>query len=199
MNLNDSTLDEEALWKGVQSGDQAQFEVLYNRFFKPLYNYGRKVCSNSTILEDAIHDLFLDIWRYHANLSPTTSIRFYLYRALRRRIVKNEAKDLEASLFDFRAGNMLIEKSFSHEDEIILKERTDERSAKLREHLKSLPPRQYESLILRFYDEFSYQEIGELLGVNEQSARNLVQRGLQQFKSLIKVLMLVFTALGGYF
>jgi hypothetical protein len=38
-----------------------------------------------------------------------------------------------------------------------------------------------------------------LLGVNEQSARNLVQRGLQQFKSLIKVLMLVFTALGGYF
>jgi RNA polymerase sigma factor (sigma-70 family) len=193
MGLRDNQLDEEALWKGVQNGNQADFESLYNEFFRSLYSYGRKICNNNTILEDAIHDLFLDLWRYHANLAPTTSIRFYLYRALRRRIVKNEIKDSADAVFDFKAHGFLVERNFSHEENIIRSETGDERAKMLKKHLKDLPPRQYESLILRFYDDFSYEEIGNLLGVNEQSARNLVQRGLQQLRSLAKILVFILS------
>lgn len=189
-SFNDPTEDE-VIWLKVQRGNQAAFEVLYNRFFKSLYNYGRKVCSNKTIVEDAIHDLFLDLWRYRANLSSTTSIRFYLYRALRRRIVKNENKDIESSLFDFQLDDLLQLKTRSHEDNLIETDRTNEQSTKLKKHLNNLSPRQYESLILRFYDELSYDEIGALLEVNEQSARNLVQRGLEQLRNFSKNTTLV--------
>ncbi len=185
-SFNEHTKDD-VIWLNIQRGNQDAFEVLYNRFFKSLYNYGRKVCSNKIIVEDAIHDLFLDLWRYRANLSSTTSIQFYLYRALRRRIVKNENKDIESSLFDFQLDDLLISKSFSHEESMIEKEQTHEQNTKLKKHLNNLSPRQYESLILRFYDELSYEEIGALLEVNEQSARNLVQRGLEQLRYFSKI------------
>ena len=178
----DDNAEDESIWLNIQRGNQSAFEALYNRYFKSLYNYGRKVCSNKTIVEDAIHDLFLDLWRYRANLASTTSVRFYLYRALRRRIVKNENKDINSSLFDFQLDDLLPKNTYSHEDNMIEQERSNEQSTKLKKHLHNLSPRQYESLILRFYDELSYEEISTLLGVNEQSARNLVQRGLEQLR-----------------
>ena len=178
----DDKAEDESIWLNIQRGNQSAFEALYNRYFKSLYNYGRKVCSNKTIVEDAIHDLFLDLWRYRANLASTTSVRFYLYRALRRRIVKNENKDINSSLFDFQLDDLLPKNTYSHEDNMIEQERSNEQSTKLKKHLHNLSPRQYESLILRFYDELSYEEISTLLGVNEQSARNLVQRGLEQLR-----------------
>ncbi len=73
-SFNDQTEDE-VIWLNIQKGNQAALEALYNRFFKSLYNYGRKVCSNKTIVEDAIHDLFLDLWRYPASLASTTPIK----------------------------------------------------------------------------------------------------------------------------
>ena len=178
----DDKAEDESIWLNIQRGNQSAFEALYNRYFKSLYNYGRKVCSNKTIVEDAIHDLFLDLWRYRANLASTTSVRFYLYRALRRRIVKNENKDINSSLFDFQLDDLLPKNTYSHEDNMIELERSNEQITKLKKHLHNLSPRQYESLILRFYDELSYEEISTLLGVNEQSARNLVQRGLEQLR-----------------
>jgi RNA polymerase sigma factor (sigma-70 family) len=188
MDSKNNSTDDLVLWEGVRAGNPVSFEKLYNSYFGLLYNYGRKVCSNPTILDDAIHDLFLDIWRYRSTLSATTSIRFYLYRALRRRIFKNEAKDIETSVFDFHLEEVFLRKTFSHEDNLIEGELCDERTGRLKKHLNNLSPRQYEALVLRFYDDFSYEEIAALLEVNEQSARNLVQRGLEQLRTFAKIL-----------
>jgi RNA polymerase sigma factor (sigma-70 family) len=192
MDSNDNQVDEEALWLGIQNGDLVSFEAVYNQYFKHLYNYGRKICSNSTIIEDAIHDVFLDVWKYHANLSATTSVRFYLYRALRRRIIKNQTKDLQSFLFSGDSEDLNIKKNYSQEEVMINSETEEARGNDLKKKLADLSPRQYKALILRFYDEFSYEEIGELLGVNEQSARNLIQRGLEYLRRLAKLLILAF-------
>src|SRR5688572_20444428 len=76
-------------WDGLRCGEAASLEWLYNRYFKLLYNYGRKISGDDKCLEDGIHDLFVDLWRFRNNLSATTSVRFYLYRSLRRRLVRN--------------------------------------------------------------------------------------------------------------
>ncbi|MBL7858607.1 MAG: sigma-70 family RNA polymerase sigma factor [Cyclobacteriaceae bacterium] len=187
MSLTRLTINEGTLWSSVKQGDRAAFEMLYKIFFKPLYNYGRKVCSNATLVEDSIHDLFLDLWRYRENLSATSSIKFYLFRALRRKIVKNGEKDEQASVFSFNQEDFFSKKTVSHEEDMIALESQNDQVRTLKRHLNNLSPRQYESLILRFYDDFSYSEIGSILNVNEQSARNLVQRGLEQLRNLSKI------------
>jgi RNA polymerase sigma factor (sigma-70 family) len=193
-------LDDEALWNKIREENLEAFEVVYNRFFKHLYNYGRKICSSPVTVEDAIHDLFLDLWKYRLTISSTTSVKFYLYRALRRKIVKNDKKDSDTSVFEFDIDELLSRKTLSHEDDLIETEIHDQRVIRLKKHLNNLPPRQYEALVLKFYDDLSYPQIAELLGINEQSARNLVQRGLEQLRSFTQIFIsitAVFLSLAG--
>jgi RNA polymerase sigma factor (sigma-70 family) len=191
MSTQYEKLDDETLWNKIREENLEAFEVIYSRFFKHLYNYGRKICSNPITVEDAVHDMFLDLWKYRLSISPTTSVKFYLYRALRRKIVKNDKKDLDTSLFDFNLDDLLSRRTLSHEDDLIEIETTDQRVVRLKKHLNDLPPRQYEALVLKFYDDLSYPEIAELLAINEQSARNLVQRGLEQLRSFTKIFISV--------
>lgn len=170
-------------------GDENAFGKLYESYFKLLYNYGRKICSERTQVEDCIHDLFVDLWRYRENLSSTTSVRFYLYRCLRRKLVKQ--KESEMWLYDDTSfvDEVLRLSTQSQEYKIIESESKDQKSAKLQKLLNDLSPRQLEALVLYFYDEFSYEEIAAVLNVNTQSARNLVQRGLMQLRDYAKLIV----------
>lgn len=181
-----SYVEDEILWKRIREGDRAAFETLYRRLFRLLYRYGSKI-TTSRLVKDAIHDLFLDIWFYRTKLQATTSVRYYLFTSLKRRIALNNQKNEKSSFFDFKAGLMLIHESDSQEAIIIENEFYDEKVLKLKRHLQNLPPRQYEALMLKYYDKLSYPEIALRLEVNEQSARNLVQRGLELLRKYSQI------------
>jgi RNA polymerase sigma-70 factor (ECF subfamily) len=184
--INSNSCDDLELWEAMLRGDKNAFAKLYDRYFKLLYNYGRKIGQDGSHVEDSIHDLFVDLWRYRSNLTATTSVRFYLYRSLRRRLIKKNNNVLWFSQDIHLFEEALRLSSPSSENEIIESESSDYRVNKLKKLLNDLSPRQYEALVLYFYDEFTYQEIASLLQLNEQSARNLVQRGLLQLRQYAK-------------
>ena len=170
----------------MREGDKAALAYFYNCYFKLLYNYGRKIGIHAELVEDAIHDVFVDLWRYRKNLSSTTSVRFYLYRSLKRRVVKNMP-----NIHPFSGDKVIFEDLYqgstpSLEHKIIEDETALQRLHRLKQLLNDLAPRQYEALVLYFYDELSFEEIGAVLNINEQSARNLMQRGLMQLKQFAK-------------
>lgn len=180
--LNENSCEDALHWQAMLRGDKTGFAKLYERYFKLLYNYGRKICHDGSSVEDSIHDLFVDLWRYKSNLAATTSVRFYLYRCLRRRLIKDNTNVLWLSDDMQRLEEVLRLATPAHENDIIESESKDYRLNQLKKLLNDLSPRQYEALVLYFYDEFSYQEIASMLQVNVQSARNLVQRGLLQLR-----------------
>lgn len=175
-------------WDRLKESDAGALAWLYNRYFKLLYNYGKKISAENKALEDAIHDVFVDLWRFRANISATTSVRFYLYRSLRRRIVRNE-NGKDRFIGDTLIHEGLLSSVPCLEDDIIERETQNHRVAHLKKMLDDLSPRQYEAMVLRFYDEMSFEEIGGVLNVNEQSARNLVQRGLTQLKQYSRFIL----------
>jgi DNA-directed RNA polymerase specialized sigma24 family protein len=56
-----------------------------------------------------------------------------------------------------------------------------------------LSSRQQEILYLKFHSEMDYDQIIEIMGLNYQSARNLVTRALEALrKSMISIFVLIF-------
>jgi DNA-directed RNA polymerase specialized sigma24 family protein len=49
---------------------------LYNDYYSILNNYGYKFTRNSSLIEDAIHDLFVRLWTSRENLA-TACVRIY--------------------------------------------------------------------------------------------------------------------------
>jgi RNA polymerase sigma factor (sigma-70 family) len=83
----------------------------------------------------------------------------------------------------------------SEESRVVEKELHDEQLEKLKKYLNNLSPRQYEAIILRFYDEMSYAEIALIMEVNEQSVRNLIQRGLEHLRQYSRLVVSVSSLL----
>ncbi|GJM64478.1 hypothetical protein PEDI_50300 [Persicobacter diffluens] len=148
------------------------------------------------MVEDAIHDLFLDLWKYKEKLSDTTSVQFYLFRSLRRKIVKNDQLADRKKIFDYDLSLDQAFESLNVQEKIIADESRDEHIQSLKSEMNGLSARQYEALILKFYNNFSYEEIAQVMEVNEQSARNLVTRGLDKLKTvMVKVVTLLIISL----
>ena len=176
------------LWSRIKRGDKCAFALLYERYVSLLYNYASKICKDKNLVEDSIQDLFIDLWKYRASIAPTTSVKYYLYFALRTRIARASSKVSwflrEGVSWDDIKGFMTI----SSEMEMIEAETTDEKTRKIQKYLHNLSPRQYEAIVLRFYDEFTYEEIANVMNVNSQSVRNLIHRGLAQLKQYTQLL-----------
>lgn len=192
--MNDKT--DQELWRGIREGDQSSFTDIFDRYHSTLYNYGCKLTADSAAVEDAVQDVFIDVWRLRSNLTETiTSVKFYLYRALRRRIHVNSTKQpIAQEITMLQDGELPVNQS-NYETSRIQHEFSSQIRNRIQELLNHLPERQLEALTLRYFDDFSIPEIAEIMGVNEKSVRNFIYKALttlRQYRNFILPTIIAF-------
>jgi RNA polymerase sigma factor (sigma-70 family) len=181
---------DQQLWTEIHHGDELSYTILFERYHRTLYNYGSKLTSNSAIVEDAVQDVFIDVWRLRKNLTEqVTSVKFYLYRALRRRIhVANSKFPLTEELTAIEEDQ--IPSSLTNSETILIEnESSTTRAKRVRQLLAALPDRQVEALTLRYFDDFGIEEIALLMGVSEKSVRNFIYKALTSLRQSRQVLI----------
>jgi RNA polymerase sigma factor (sigma-70 family) len=176
------------LWKACQKGDAKAFSELYELLIQDLLRYGHRVTSDHQLIRDSIQDLFLHLWRRRETLTDTDSVKFYLYRSLRNRIVRNLPRTIsppaDMTTAEFPIETLWIE----HESAEIQIER-------LRKALTSLPRRQQEAIQLRYYHDFTPEEIGAIMEINTQSVRNLLHRAILHLREALVFFLILFVFL----
>lgn len=197
---DDSTAEaaEQRLWQAFREGDQGAFSRIYERYARKLLSYGRKMTLDEQRIEDAIQDLFIELWKSRESLSPTTSIQFYLIRALRNKLSRHRAgppfskADEEESL----SHQNLLSPPF--EAAWISQEEETAQVASLQRAIDQLSGRQREVIHLRYYQHFDGRQIAELMGINDQSVRNLLHTALRSLKQslvggILHLIVVLFT------
>jgi RNA polymerase sigma factor (sigma-70 family) len=171
------------LWKRFRSGDDIAFSLLYKTYIDVLYRYGHKLTIDSDLVEDAIQDMFIELWNSRQRLSDTDSIKYYLFRILRRKITRNPLnraatdsgiEDMEQAFFTVSAESQLID--LEHEST---------RTRMLNTALLKLPPRQHEAVNLRYFHEFSHQQIADIMNISLQSVHNTLQKSMKGLKEIL--------------
>jgi RNA polymerase sigma factor (sigma-70 family) len=188
---------DDTVWRSFKSGDKAAFAALYYHYARPLLNYGNKISSDRTLVEDSIQDLFFELWNSRSTISEPNSIKGYLFKALRYKINRNNKSNnfvnaLNIELFE----NLALP---SHESKLIGFEVESLQMENLRKLIKQLPKRQQEAINLRYYHEFSNEEVARIMGVNYQSACNFIFSALRKLKLNLKVSVTCFLFFLKYF
>ncbi|MCE6991992.1 RNA polymerase sigma factor [Dyadobacter sp. CY323] len=183
--------DEFDLWVRFKLGDRMAFSNMYERYAGILYNYGFHFSNDAHIVEDAIQDLFVTLWHSRERLSDTTSIKYYLFRSLRRAIVKLSGKE---QAFD-RSSDYLFERVSvdSVEMQIVSGEQETEQRQHLQTALAALTPRQLEAIRLHYYEGFDVGRIASIMEMNEQSVRNILQRSLYKLRHMMPFFPLILS------
>jgi RNA polymerase sigma factor (sigma-70 family) len=176
-------MNEIELWRSFKSGDDNAFALLYRTYVEVLYRYGHKLTADTDLVEDAIQDMFIELWKSRQRLSETDSIKYYLFRILRRKITQNplnrniygtSADALEQRLF-----------SISAESELIDLEHESTRNRVLNRVLLKLPARQQEAVNLRYFHGFNHQQIADIMHISLQSVHNTLQKSMKGLREML--------------
>jgi RNA polymerase sigma factor (sigma-70 family) len=166
------------LWHAFKEGNYAAFTQIYRQHVQALFNFGSKITPDRNLVEDAVHDLFVEIWKNRATLGEVNSVKYYLFKALKRKIIRTLSKKTPHSI----AEDYHFEIVFSHEFALINDQINEEQGKKLANALKDLSDRQREAIFLRFYDGLSYEEIASVMSVTIKTAYNFVYMALSQLR-----------------
>ncbi|WP_276500735.1 RNA polymerase sigma factor [Terrimonas pollutisoli] len=168
-------------WSRFKNGDVDALESIYRLHVQSLINYGLKITDDLNLVKDSIQDLFIELWKGRQNLADTDQPKYYLFRALRNKLVKRTARQSFISEEELQLveGNLQTEYV---ELTIVYKEQQSQTNGVLKQVLERLSKRQQEAIYLRFYHNFSYETIASMMNMNYQSVLNLVQRALKSMR-----------------
>ena len=177
------------LWEDFRDGNREALNEIYRRNIDILYSYGAKITSDRALVEDSIQEVFMTLWVKRQKIQQTTSIKFYLFKSLKRRIFRDLKKtrkfgfqydfsesDLEARLKDVPATEGL--------NELTIK--------KIHQSLNTLSDRQKEIIYLRFYAKLEFSDIADILEITVKATYKLQARAIQRLKDNFNFIFLFF-------
>jgi RNA polymerase sigma-70 factor (ECF subfamily) len=173
-------------WSQFREGDREAFAAIYQDHILQLITFGLRLCPDKDLLKDQIQELFVELWHSRKSLAPIRSVKFYLFKALRYKLVrleKNRYLSRQSARIAFSLDNPLEDPI---ETSIIENESRVSQVACLRQAIKSLSHRQQEAIQLRYFQGFTNDQIAELMDLNYQSVSNLLHRALSRLKEVYK-------------
>lgn len=176
------------LLKKIMEGDIDAYSVVYKEYYRKLYNYGHKFSSDTALIEDAIQEVFFDLWNRKEKLKNIESFNSYIYSSFRYTLMK-KLKDMKKLSFREEPGED-GEFEFSAESVMIEKEKNAEDEKSLELAYKKLTPRQYEAIFLRYYEQLSYEEVARVLKISVKATYKIMARSISSLKDNIKFLLI---------
>lgn len=189
LTLNDSfSGTDHAYWDGIRSGEKSALEALATRYYRPLFQYSTKFSANHALIEDCLQDLFLNIWEKQQSLSAVSSVKAYLFTAIRHNILHRTQRD---NLFrPLNDSDDPEELDISPERLFLRQEHDQVQEEQLKRSLEQLPQRQREAIYLRYFEDLSYEEIAQVMGLNRQVVANYLQHALQTLRKYYQKILL---------
>lgn len=171
------THHEIGLWERFRKGDNEAFSSIYAKYIKLLLAYGNRLTPDSHIVEDCIHDLFLELWARKDHLRINRSLKLYLLKGLKRKIIQTISSQRQ---IEGTADGTETEKPY--EFFLIQQQNASDLQHRLSKALHKLTDHQREVIFLKFYAAMDHQEIAEVMLLNIQSVHNLVHRTIKALR-----------------
>ncbi|NHE58090.1 RNA polymerase sigma factor [Cyclobacterium plantarum] len=180
-------------WLLLRKGDRKGLEGIYRLFSHELFKYGLALVNDEAFIQDCIQEVFIDLWKYHPSLQRADNVKVYLFKSLSHKIYresKKKAKWKMEALDDLGATSYSIE---SMESTLIGIQREQVIQRKLANGIDKLPLRQKQVIQLLFFEQFSYEEVSKMMGINLRSVYTLAWKAIGSLKKhVISLLGIVF-------
>lgn len=167
--------------------EPSSFETLFNTYRDSLYQYTARILSSEADAQDLIQDLFTDLWERRDSLQVTSHIRYYLFSAARKMILRKfrddnlKEKHREKLIQYGEPRSELTMSTIIHRDIM----------AHLQDDLQTLPEKERQVFTWSHFDELSIREIASKTGTAEQTVRNQLNSAYKKTRGLMKDLLTV--------
>ncbi|MBV9241728.1 MAG: sigma-70 family RNA polymerase sigma factor [Acidobacteria bacterium] len=171
----------EAILKRIAQGDASAVQECLKKYGGLVWSLARKMLRNPDDAEDAVQEIFVDVWRNAVRFDETRSSETtFIAMIARRRLIdkiRYSTRRISADSLD----DVLLE-PFTRADKTL---ETCIEAEQAAEAMRSLRPEQQQVLRLSIVQGMSHQEIAEATGMPLGTVKTHARRGLLQVRELM--------------
>ncbi len=187
----DREVSSEDLMARVAKDDDEAFEILVTRHQTSVLNLIFRFVGDRTQAKDLAQEVFLRVWQAAKRYKPEAKFTTWMYR-IATNLCLNELKSAHHKKWfqffrsdandEIRPEEAVPDRSPSPEDTLL----TRERSRRVAGVLLGLPQNQRMALILKRYDELSYEEIARIMGCSVSAVESLLVRAKRTLREKLE-------------
>lgn len=161
------------------AGDEAAFENVVRKYYPELCEHVLRYVGCPSVAEDLVLELFAHLWGRRQHSVPLTVDRGYLYRSARNRALDYLRRQRVAASWIDRMTREIDEPDDAPDG--ILERR--ELAAAAARAVAELPEQRRRIFVLCRYQEMSYAEVGERLGISPRTVNTQMTRALRTLRT----------------
>jgi len=186
----DKRVDDDVLVRAVRSGDLRVFSTLFRASYAELWRYARAITRSAESAEEVVDDVFAWLWANRAEWAPASTVRAYLFRAVRNRALNAAAATRSAERIADAATRevdpvAMGEANALQDDALVLREMDDAVWAAI----NALSPDARQVMVLRWESKMSWAEVAEIMGVSIAAVQMKHTRALRLLKARLPHLL----------
>lgn len=172
---------DEQLISRALNGNKGAWLSLLKRYERQIYNYGIRMTGNKDDALDLMQEVFISVFRNLASYRGEGSFKAWMFRIAHFRCVefyrrKRPMQGLEDSPEP-------ISEQLCPEQDL----GSNQENKQLGIAMQALPLAQKAVIELKFFGEFTFEEIAEQLGISTNTAKSRLYSALEKLKTLMEV------------
>ncbi len=166
----------------LRQGDEQVFETIFRTYYERLCNYANTILNDMDEAEEMVQSAFLTVWEKHDTLEIHTSVKSYLYRAVHNSCL-NRVKHFKVR--KTYGDSVKNQTELLHDDasqDLI----GSELDAIVANAIDSLPDQCRLVFKLSRFENLTYAEIAEQLGISVKTVENHMVKALKVLREKLK-------------
>lgn len=178
-------------FKALKEGDETAFEMIFKTYYEPLCNYAFTFIFDRDEAEEIVQATFLNFWEKREAIAIETSLKAYLYRAIRNSCL-NAIK--HTNIKRKHADETMFVSDSSHEavSQSVIAAELDQ---KIGDALLLLPEQCRLVFKMSRFEDLKYAEIAEQLNISVKTVENQIGKALrimrEELKEYLPILILL--------
>lgn len=168
------------------TGDRAAFEAVFRTHYRPLCAFALQYVKDGDRAQDLVQDLFVRLWQDREQVNITSSLKSYLFSAVRNRCLNVLSISARLRPLDEERHDRVEEDDRSEDEHT-------ERAARVQAAIEGLPEERRKVFRLSRDEGLKYQEIADRLGISIKTVENQMGKALktlrEELADLVPVLL----------
>jgi len=166
----------------LRNGSELVFETIFKDYYERLCNYANTYINDIMESEEMVQGTFMILWEKHEIIDIHTSLKSYLYRSVHNNCInhiRHQQVRREHSEEYLHFADIGYEQAA---DDII----GNELQKKINSTIESLPPQCQTAFKLSRFENLTYNEIAEKMGVSVKTIENHMIKALRTLRIELK-------------
>lgn len=182
------------LMLAFQAGDKQAFEKLMTAHFSRVLNFIFRYVGRRDIAEDLTQEVFIRVYKSVGNYQPQSKFSTWLF-TIAKNLSLNELRSNKHKMVSMEemidTGEDRVKVQFKDERQKTPAQQLldHEQSQQVRQAIAALPENQRVAVLLRRYEQFSYEEIADVMQVTPKAVKSLLNRAKENLRESLKSLI----------